>query len=72
MKRLHQSVIVGATASLVLLGLAGTRARADNVFPIKPHHQTAAQAKARAEFNDILKKVQQREQSDGGCGGASS
>lgn len=59
MRNLNRMIIAAGTAALVFLGLAGTRAQADNVAP---------RAKAKSALEQIRQQVEERNASDGGCG----
>jgi hypothetical protein len=66
MRIIHRLVIAACTASLVLLGLAGTPARADNMTPVlKPKAGVSRHSTA---LEQIRERVRHRDLYDGGCG----
>ncbi|AIE88097.1 hypothetical protein [Fimbriimonas ginsengisoli] len=65
MRSIHRLVIAMGTASLIFLGLAGTRAHADNIVPLKSNKQVV---KGMDDLAQIRAAVQRRNQEDGGCG----
>ena len=67
---LHKIVIAACAASLAFLGLAGSRAHADNIATMPTLNRTvvAKPASAPSPIQKIRQQVQNRNEQDGGCG----